>query len=60
MYKEIHAVRRKSLKKLTRVYFVTFEALEFSHRPRHERLIDVSQMQALQRRQKNQMASSQR
>jgi hypothetical protein len=28
---------------------VAFEALEFTHRPRHERLIDVSQ-QGIQRR----------
>src|ERR1700737_3237619 len=49
MYKEIHAVRRKPLKKLTRLDFVAFEALEFTHRPHHECLIEVSQ-QGIQRR----------
>ena len=48
MYKEIHAIRRKPLKDLTRLDFVVFEALE-THRPRHECLIDVSQ-QGIQRR----------
>jgi hypothetical protein len=49
MYKEIHAFRRKPFKELTCVDFVAFEALEFTHRTRHERLIDVSQ-QGIQRR----------
>jgi hypothetical protein len=42
MYKEIHAFCRKPLEELTRSDFVTFEALEFTHHPCHERLIDVS------------------
>jgi hypothetical protein len=37
------------LEELTRLDFVAFEALEFTHRPRYERLIDVSQ-QGIQRR----------
>ena len=49
MYKEIHAFRREPLKELARLDFVVFEALELTHRPRHERLIDVSQ-QGIQRR----------
>jgi len=49
MYKEIHAFRRKPLEELTRLDFVVFKALELTHRPRHERLIDVSQ-QRIQRR----------
>jgi hypothetical protein len=49
MYKEIHAFCRKPLEELTRSDFVTLEALEFTHHPCHERLIDVSQ-QGIQRR----------
>jgi hypothetical protein len=49
MYKEIHAFRREPLKELARLDFVVFEALELTRRPRHERLIDVSQ-QGIQRR----------
>jgi hypothetical protein len=49
MYKEVHAFRRKPLEELTRSDFVTFKALEFTHRPCHERLIDVLQ-HGIQRR----------
>ena len=43
MYKEIHTFRRQPFQELTGVDFVAFEALELTYRPRHERLIDVSQ-----------------
>jgi hypothetical protein len=40
MYKEIHAFRRKPLQEPTRSDFVRLKALELTHRPCHERLID--------------------
>src|ERR1700688_3948865 len=41
MDEEIRVLPRKSLEKLTRTNLVASKALELSHRPRQERLIDV-------------------
>src|SRR5215471_19485249 len=49
MYEEVPSLRRKPLQELTRTDLMVFKALELTHRPRHEHLIDISQ-QGIQRR----------
>src|SRR5215831_11106174 len=43
MFEEIPSLRSEPLQKLARTDLMVFKALELTHRPRHERLIDVAQ-----------------
>lgn len=49
MNEEIRVLLRKPLQKLARLDFAVLKALELTHRPGKERLIDVSE-QGVQRR----------
>jgi hypothetical protein len=43
MYEDVYAFRRKPLQEMARLDFVVSKALELTHHPRYERLIDVSE-----------------
>ena len=50
MYEEIRPGLSESFKKPTRQGFAAFKALELTHGPGHERVIDVSQQRGQRRR----------